>query len=77
MQTQQVQEIANDLFDGDSSRFHELILGVDEKFKRLAELEMLLQEMANNPPGNAYFLPWAEKLANLGINGKQIRKQHE
>jgi|GEM_PF-2940354 len=74
MKTAQAQEIANELFSGDSSRFHELISGVDEKNERLTALENLLQEMANNPPGNVYFLPWADKLAKLGIYGKQIKK---
>ena len=74
MKTAQAQETANELFGGDSSRFHELISGIDENNKRLTALENTLQEMANSPPGNAYFLPWADKLSKLGIYGKQIKK---
>ena len=62
-----VQDIANELFNGDSTRFDELIQGVKTKFERLELLELLLQEMVNKPPGNAYFVPWAEKLKKLGI----------
>ena len=70
MKTSDVQEIANELFDGDSARFNELVSGVNEKFTRLELLEKLLQEMVNNPPGKAYFVPWAEKLKKHGIKAK-------
>lgn len=70
MQIGDVQEIANELFDGDAARFNELVSGVNEKFTRLDLLEKLLQEMVNNPPGKTYFVPWSEKLKKLGIQAK-------
>ena len=63
----QVNIIANELFDGDSTRFAELLHGVDMKFRRLQALEALCAEMVTRSPGGCYFLPWAERLATLGI----------
>lgn len=67
MKMGEVQEIANELFDGDSTRFNELIQGVKSNFDRLEKLERLCQEMVDKPPGKVYFNPWAEKLKAFGI----------
>jgi hypothetical protein len=67
---EQVRIIASELFDGDSTRFSELVQGADAKFRRLEALENLCTDLVKRSPGGCYFLPWAERFASLGIKSK-------